>query len=290
MSESNPYAAPPTSVGSLLPEYPEPETAELASRFVRLLAAITDGILVIGIQIPILLFATDYIQRMQFGELSPLERLRLSLIGMVVWLALHGYLLITRGQTIGKLIFKIQIADYHDNRLLPFLRVYVYRNFWLTPIVVLSLFLPDGFRLVLNLIVTLDMLMIFTDERRCLHDYFAGSKVVKYVPTRSKIWGGIKRRTHAGVTDPVDAVAQQNYELKRLEKRVKLLERLARSKGKDESILEIIESTGSTPQRYVRKTGDLITAFLSTESDKQSEELAKEYLARTDEAGQQIET
>jgi uncharacterized RDD family membrane protein YckC len=107
---------------------------------------------------------------------------------MALMLALNGHLLATRGQTVGKLLTKIQIVDAQSGGLLPFLRVYVYRYLWMLPLVFVVALIPgtvdDG---LVNVVAIIDALFIFGAARRCLHDYIAGSKVVLYQAHRQRV-------------------------------------------------------------------------------------------------------
>jgi uncharacterized RDD family membrane protein YckC len=133
------------------------------------------------------MFATGYYGRAQAQHVGFLEQITMSLFGIAVMLALNGYLLFTRGQTIGKMLTKIQIVDASSGELLPFLRVYVYRYLWMLPIIVVVAFIPGTIDdLLVNVVALVDMAMIFGEDRRCLHDYIAGSKVVLYRANRQK--------------------------------------------------------------------------------------------------------
>ncbi len=163
------------------------ENDVLAGRFTRLAAALVDGILILVIIIPVML-ATGYYARAQTQQIGFLEQLAMSLFSMFVMLALNGYLLATQGQTIGKMLTKIQIVDVESGALLPFLRVYVYRYLWMLPLVFVVAFIPgtadDQF---VNLAALINVLFIFGAARRCLHDYIAGSKVVLYKANRQRV-------------------------------------------------------------------------------------------------------
>src|SRR5262245_7961017 len=74
----------------------------LASRLARLGAALIDGILGLVIALPIA-YATGYLQRVMDQTASLGEIAGQGVAGMVIFLALHGYFLATRGQTIGKI-------------------------------------------------------------------------------------------------------------------------------------------------------------------------------------------
>jgi len=176
----NPFEVPQ----SIEPPAFEPPDGQpvLASRSQRLLGAFVDGILM-----SIISFAISA----AFG-LSPLlnpnvtvsfgAQMLQSALGMVAFLLVHGYLLFTQGQTVGKWLLGTRIVDARTGQLLPFTRVYIIRYLWLTPLVLLIPFLPPGLIVLLSSIVGFinlgDSLLIFGRERRCLHDYLAGSVVV----------------------------------------------------------------------------------------------------------------
>ncbi len=155
-----------------------------ASRLTRLAAAIVDGILMMAIVMPVS-FAIGFMQRSATGEVSLIENLLMSFFGMIVMLSVNGYFLATRGQTVGKMLTKIQIVDAETNQLLPFVRVYVYRYLWILPLVILTAVIPGTLdNNLVNLASLVDVLMIFRGDHRCLHDLLAGSKVVAYQPSR----------------------------------------------------------------------------------------------------------
>lgn len=181
---NNPFA-PPTSNEGFGTTTATPND-ELARRFTRFASALVDGFIAMALTIPVAM-ATGYYARLQAQEVGFVEQLVMSLFGMGVVLLLNGYLLATRGQSIGKFLTGIQIVDFQNGGLLPFYRVYVFRYLWLLPIVVITAAIPGtADDLLLNIVALIDSLLIFTQERRCLHDYIAGSKVVLYRPNRPK--------------------------------------------------------------------------------------------------------
>lgn len=107
---------------------------------------------------------------------------------MAAYLILNGYLLVTRGQSIGKALLKIQIVDEQTDKLLPFLRVYVYRYLWLMPLMIVVVIIPGSIDdMAVNIVSVANALFIFGAAQRCLHDYIAGSKVVPYQPGRARL-------------------------------------------------------------------------------------------------------
>ncbi len=182
---------------SLFPENPyqpplqesltEPRADELASRSSRLVAAILDGVLVLLVIMP-LQFLSGYIERVQANQATTLEQLGMSLVGLLTFLVFNGFLLANRGQTIGKAALGIQITQVGTGRLMPFVNVYVFRYLWTLPLVIVVLLIPGQLdNLLINIVVLVDILLIFREDRRCLHDLIAGTEVVRFQENRLKV-------------------------------------------------------------------------------------------------------
>lgn len=162
-------------------------THELARRFTRFSAALVDGLLALLIILPVQL-QTNFFERVRAQAVGIGEQIFMTLFGMAVSLLLNGYLLYSRGQTIGKLSTKIQIVDHKTSKLLPFYRVYLLRYLWTLPIVPLVIFIPGEIdNMIMGAVIWIGILLIFTDSQRCLHDHFAGSDVVLYKPDRERL-------------------------------------------------------------------------------------------------------
>ena len=144
-------------------------STNLASRWKRLGGGLIDSMVGLVLIIPISFFTGIFKQilngqKMTFGQ----EAILLG-IGLLVFLILHGYLLYTRGQTIGKVVVKTKIVDL-DGKLPSFGNIFVLRY--------LILVLVAQIPVIGNLIAIVNALFIFGRERRCLHDYIAGTRVV----------------------------------------------------------------------------------------------------------------
>ena len=173
----NPYDAPTLLQG--MDDTSEQLSDELAGRFARFAAAMVDGILIFAFWV-LISIATEFMGRTMDA--------RVGVLDILTMLIVHGYLLFSRGQTIGKLLTNIQIVDYRSGRLLPFRRVFVLRHLWLVPLQVVVFVIPGQIDdRVANIVALIGVLMIFGVERRCLHDYIAGSKVVLYRANREKL-------------------------------------------------------------------------------------------------------
>ncbi len=161
----NLYAPPTAHVDDVAAE----GEVRLATRASRLAAAIVDGILygIVYWAIILLVFGFSF---MEVATLSLLTRIGLQFGGMGVYLALNGWLLAKRGQTIGKKILGIRIVRRSGSpaslgrivglRLLPM---------WLVAMVPFA-----GL-----VIVLMDPLFIFRESRRCVHDSVADTIVVE---------------------------------------------------------------------------------------------------------------
>ena len=179
----NPYSAPRSAVrGS------DDEEAHLAARWRRLVARIIDWTIV-GILTFIVNFftlGTDWILRYSETLVGPSQSVQLvdviwtqltvNIITMLVteillFVLLNTYLLARRGQTIGKFMMGVRIVDYFTGEI-PKLRF--------------SLLMREGglyvlgiFGLLGSLISLVDKLFIFSENRRCIHDYWGFTKVVE---------------------------------------------------------------------------------------------------------------
>ncbi|MDR7335705.1 RDD family protein [Roseateles asaccharophilus] len=160
------FAPPQAHVADLAPEQ-----TVLAGRGVRFVAALIDG-LIAACLIAVILMVPALQSMLEAEEsaggiaLKPLS----TVVGLVVFLLLQGWPLLTRGQTLGKMMFKLRIVRTDGSK-------------------------PDAFRLLglrygiglvmsLNVIAVMvysliDSLLIFRESRQCLHDSIADTQVIK---------------------------------------------------------------------------------------------------------------
>ena len=95
----------------------------------------------------------------------------------ITYLVLNGYLLATRGQSIGKWLLGIQIVDADTNELLSIRRIVMQR---VIPVFLLPVpGIVTGIPPIGILLVLIDIAPIFREEPRCVHDMLAGSKVIR---------------------------------------------------------------------------------------------------------------
>ena len=96
--------------------------------------------------------------------------LRVLLLGVAAYLLLNGLLLWRHGQTLGKWVCKIKVVDHKSGQLPAFWKLIVLRAPFF-PLLHSSLigfwYLP-----------ALDLVLGFRADRRCVHDWVCGTKVV----------------------------------------------------------------------------------------------------------------
>ena len=149
----------------------ESSIGQLADRKIRLFAALIDAFLGTIISIPFMIFAGPYFGYEKFGQDPTYEYLiASSIFGLLILVILHGYFLHTNGQTIGKRMLDIKIVSTNGDK------VSLKKLVWLryAPIY-LSLSVP----IIGSWFPLVDVLFIFRKDRRCLHDFIAGTKVIK---------------------------------------------------------------------------------------------------------------
>ncbi len=153
----NPYAAPTAKVADVAPE----GEYVLADRAKRLAAALVDGLILIpvyyGVTWPTL----------THQPVNP-ALVGVSLLWVLIILVIDLVLLHRNAQTIGKKLLKIKIARKDGSRAT------LGRIFWLRGVVnAIPSMIPY-----LRIYGLIDVLFIFGEKRRCLHDYIADTIVI----------------------------------------------------------------------------------------------------------------
>ncbi len=147
----------------------EEEQYELADRWTRLAANIIDGLIMF---IPLFIIALFLFLIAGEDSLtldgSILYKFFAILIFASAYFGVNGYLLIKKGQTLGKKFMDIKIVTV-DEKLPTIKESFILRY--------LSLALL-GLIPYAHFITFIDILFIFRKDRRCLHDLLAGTKVV----------------------------------------------------------------------------------------------------------------
>ena len=156
----NPYGAPSSAKQN------EQWREALANRGSRLIAQIIDMIFFFFIVIFFTIFfiiANTVITSKPYSEIG-------MMASFLPWFAIQFYLLSVNGQTVGKKIMKIKIVRFDDQRAGVW-RIFLLRMFLpglLTMFPFFGLFFG-----------TANVLYIFSDDRRCIHDLFADTKVIR---------------------------------------------------------------------------------------------------------------
>jgi uncharacterized RDD family membrane protein YckC len=158
---------------------PAQEDFTLAERWRRLLGAIADGLLESLCWLPTsLALMQSTSELMEDGQLTPdalmenfWSNFHLSLPYLAALLALQAVLLSLRGQSIGNMLVRTRIVRADDGEPAGFMRAFLLRGFLARAIRQIPL-LGAIFWIV-------DSCFIFRDDKRCLHDLMAGTKVVK---------------------------------------------------------------------------------------------------------------
>lgn len=154
----NPYRPPEADL-----EF-QPLQPELAERSQRFFAAMLDGLLLMGIYV--MLLSSDDPMATVDSQQMVMEQVAM----IMVYFAINGYLLIRYGQSIGKRLLNIRIVDI-SGKPATFTQIIGIRELLfmgLTSLPTMGL-----------LIAVIDVLLIFKQDRRCMHDLFAGTKVIR---------------------------------------------------------------------------------------------------------------
>ena len=166
MSSDNPYQAPE---GAEIVAINDADRAlEWATRGQRFAAALIDTSLMMATAF-LLLKGMGH----EFFVAKPLpvaEQVMLASLCFAAFLVFHGWLLATRGQTVGKFVLKIRI-EHEDGTRIGIGTLLARR---ILPVSLIA-YIP----VVGGFLSLLDILFIFGSNQRCLHDYLADSRVVK---------------------------------------------------------------------------------------------------------------
>ena len=169
----NPYAPPQAEVRDA-PAGPQTK-GTLATRTLRLAGAIVDSVASAVFVVPILDWTADISGELPYGKLAAIG-------GFALFTAMQGYLLATRGQTIGKWLVGTRIVRADNDEVPTLARTLGLRYGALAlglPSALLVLVVNgNGIPYVLVVVGLIDIARIFRRDRRCLHDLIAGTKVV----------------------------------------------------------------------------------------------------------------
>jgi uncharacterized RDD family membrane protein YckC len=142
----------------------------LASRGRRFSASMIDGFTIMVITIPTMYFTGGF-EGIAEGQQNSLEyNLLIGILGIIIFVVLNINILRKYGQTIGKKILGIKIVDL--NGKLPNIKNHFLKRY-------ATYFIPGQIPIAGQLFSVINILFIFGKQKRCLHDYIAGTKVVK---------------------------------------------------------------------------------------------------------------
>lgn len=172
--DTNPYASPAIASEPMPVPFASPAPAELATLWQRFEGGIIDAIVawpvttVVGYGLDTFMawtgFAPDTVPYKVTVWIVGLD------LGVVILLTLHGYLIATRGQTIGKYIVNTKIVADDGSRM-SLVAIVGWRFVPLMMISVVPIIGP--------LIAVANCLAIFRASRKCFHDDIAGTKVIQ---------------------------------------------------------------------------------------------------------------
>jgi uncharacterized RDD family membrane protein YckC len=177
----NPYAPPKSDVN--VGTQPPAVAGELAERGTRFLSQMVDGLILLVVLVPALITGMEGGVFHGGGPTVLFRAFTAGTAGVVSGLAWVGfvlfqaYLVTTTGQSIAKRWFRIKIVKL-DGSPVNFLSGVLLRS-WL----LMVLQQIPGINMSAGL---LDALFIFRQDRRCIHDLIAGTKVIN-LPGASKI-------------------------------------------------------------------------------------------------------
>lgn len=180
--EDNPYA-PPQASHELAADIQQHRPYFLASRWTRLAAAILDFFF-----LALLIFSINFIIEVLGVSITGsasidaentifntpnalLNQFLDTAVSSTAYLIINGYLLVKFGQSLGKMICKIQIVSAHTQNRLSSGNVIGIRY-----VIPQLLNIIPGIGALFALI---DILFIFGQSKRCLHDHMAGSIVIQ---------------------------------------------------------------------------------------------------------------
>lgn len=164
--DDNRYAPPQAPVSDI---QPSTEAGLLATRSRRFAGSMIDGAIILGI-LGLIAWLTPWNPFAPKDEALTSVQLLPALVGFVCFLLFHGYLLVTRGQTIGKALLGMRIVRTDGSpasvgRLLG-LRYGIGSIAGIIPVVA-------------QIYSLVDCLLIFRKSHQCLHDQIADTVVIR---------------------------------------------------------------------------------------------------------------
>ena len=172
MNVHDPYQAPQSTLSDTT--WAAHRGEELADLGQRLGAALLDGIIMFVVMVPLMYFGGYFqaiLSAMRAGSMPSLGLIYGWVgIGFVMFLLVQGYPLYRNGQTWGKKVLGIRIVDLEGD--VPPLGQLVLMRYLVGRVL-------SQIPLLGNLYAIVDVCFVFRDDRRCIHDHIAGTRVVK---------------------------------------------------------------------------------------------------------------
>ena len=141
-------------------------TADLGKRFLGALIDSVAGMVFIGPGYLMMVAGAEGGRNQQPGGALAIAGFGLFALGSLALLGVNLYLLVQRSQSIGKYVMKTQITDYETNAPADFVKCFLLRA------------LVNGLIGIVPCYGIIDVLFIFNEDHRCLHDRLAGTYVV----------------------------------------------------------------------------------------------------------------
>ncbi len=150
---------------------PKDQTQRSAGLRVRRVAATAIDLLILGPTALLIMLVTGIVESAE-AWVMPQPVIRLTLLMAGSYLLLNSYTLVTSGQTLGKRLLGLRIQSASDGNLLPFWKLFL--RAYAIPLV--SVVIAG---ILLAPVYLVNLLFAFGKPQRCLHDYLAGSVVVR---------------------------------------------------------------------------------------------------------------
>lgn len=144
--------------------------AEMATRWSRLWSSLIDSLTIMAISIPTMHFTGGLEMITQGIQPSFIYNISIAALAISVFFIINFKLLKTQGQTIGKKTLKIKIVDLDGN--LPDFNTQILKRY-------ATYFLPGQIPVAGQFFSLINILFIFGKKKRCIHDFVAGTKVIK---------------------------------------------------------------------------------------------------------------
>lgn len=166
-----PYQPPRADQDAVVAEPASEAGSRLATRSQRWWAAFIDTLISLAILTPLQFKFGLFRNFPNIQKPTPTENAIWGLVGFAVLCLVHGYFLFKYSQSVGKRLLKIRVENVSDGTRASGLKLLLLRAL---PIGVVSQIPVVGPWLGL-----VDVVFIFRRDQRCLHDYIAGTVVVK---------------------------------------------------------------------------------------------------------------